>query len=106
RFTKVGVKSVGDLFKKDIRKLATIKGITEKEIIEHRKMLSVEVLPHVTPTVKANLNAVGIYTVKQFQNAKIALTSAVKGLGVKTVKTIRKQIIHSLKTSVELEGAT
>ncbi|MHA1365687.1 MAG: DNA topoisomerase VI subunit B [Candidatus Heimdallarchaeota archaeon] len=106
RFTKVGVKTVGDLFKKDIRKLATVKGITEKDIIEHRKMLSVEVLPHVTPTVKANLNAVGIYTVKQFQNAKIALTSAVKGLGVKTVKTIRKQIIHSLKTSVELEGAT
>ena len=45
----------------------------EKDIIELRKMLSVEVLPHVTPAVKGNLNAVGIYTVKQFQNAKIAL---------------------------------
>ena len=106
RFAKIGVKTVGNLFKKDIRKLATIKGIAEKDIIELRKMLSVEVLPHVTPTVKANLNAAGIYTVKQFQNAKIALTSAVKGLGVKTVKTIRKQIIKSLKTSAEIEGAT
>jgi len=104
RFAKLGVKTTGDLFKKDIRKLSTIRGIEEKDIIELRKMLSVEVLPHVTPAVKDNLNAVGIYTVKQFQNAKIALTSAVKGLGVKTVKTIRKQIIHSLKTSAEIEG--
>ena len=104
RFAKLGVKTIGDVFRKDIRKLATIRGIDEKDIIELRKNLSVDVLPHVTSAVKENLFAVGIYTVKQFYNAKIALTSSVKGLGVKTVKTIRKQIIHSLKTSAELEG--
>ena len=69
-------------------------------------MLSVEVLPHVTPAIMKQLNDMGIYTVKQFQNAKIAKTSSVKGLGVKTVKAIRKHILRSFKTSAELEGKT
>ncbi|MHA1630958.1 MAG: DNA topoisomerase VI subunit B [Candidatus Heimdallarchaeota archaeon] len=104
RLLKIGVKTVGDIYKKDIRKLANIKGLDEQKIIEIRKMLSVEVLPHITSAIKKELNAVGIFTVKQFQNAKIAKTSAVKGLGVKTVKTIRKNIIHAFKTSAELEN--
>ena len=104
KFAQVGVKILGDIFKKDISKLAQVKGIDEKDIIEMRKMLSVEVLPHVTPAIQTELNAVGIYTVKQFHNAKIAKTSAVKGLGVKTVKVIRNHIIRALKTSAELES--
>ncbi|MBN1330745.1 MAG: DNA topoisomerase VI subunit B [Candidatus Heimdallarchaeota archaeon] len=104
KFAQVGVKIVGDIFKKDIVKLTQIKGIEEKDIIEMRKMLSVEVLPHVTPAIQTELNAAGIYTVKQFHNAKIAKTSAVKGLGVKTVKVIRNHIIRALKTSAELEN--
>ena len=103
-FAKVGVKTVGDLFKKDIARLAAVRGIKEEDIIEIRKNLSVEVLPHVTPTVKEELHKVGIYTVKQFHSAKIAKTSAIKGLGVKTIKAIRKQIARNLKTSAELEG--
>ena len=105
RFVKIGVKTVGDIFKKNIKRLASIRGIDEKSIIEIRKNLSVVVLPHVTSTIAKELNSMGIYTIKQFQNAKIAKTSAVKGLGVKTVKSIRKQIIRSFKTSAELEGS-
>lgn len=104
RLAKVGVKSVGDIFKKSIYRLGSVKGVKEEDIIEIRKMLSVAVLPHVSPMVMDELNKAGIYTVKQFQSAKIAKTSAVKGLGVKTVKNIRKQIIRALKTSAELEG--
>jgi len=105
RLAKIGVKTVGAIFKKDIRKLVAIKGLDDQKIIEIRKLLSVEVLPHITPTIKDELNAIGIYTVKQFQNAKIAKTSAVKGLGVKTVKAIRKTIIHAFKTSAELQNS-
>ncbi|MHA1211294.1 MAG: helix-hairpin-helix domain-containing protein, partial [Candidatus Heimdallarchaeota archaeon] len=104
RFAAVGVKTVGDIFRKSIKRLATIRGVDEKDIIEMRKLLSVDVLPHVTAAVKIALNEVGIYTVKQFQSAKIAKTSAVKGLGVKTVKAIRKHILTSLKTSAELKA--
>ncbi len=106
RFATLGVQTVGDLFKKSIKRLSKIRGIEEKDIIELRKMLSVEVLPHVTPAIMKQLNVMGIYTVKQFQNAKIAKTSSVKGLGVKTVKAIRKHILRSFKTSAELEGKT
>ena len=106
RFAALGVQTVGDLFKKSIKRLSKIRGIEEKDIIELRKMLSVEVLPHVTPAIMKQLNDMGIYTVKQFQNAKIAKTSSVKGLGVKTVKAIRKHILRSFKTSAELEGKT
>ncbi len=104
RLAKVGVKSVGDIFKKSIARLGSVKGVKEEDIIEMRKMLSVAVLPHVSPMVQEELNKAGIYTVKQFHSAKIAKTSTVKGLGVKTVKNIRKQIIRALKTSAELEG--
>ncbi|NHJ47877.1 MAG: DNA topoisomerase VI subunit B [Asgard group archaeon] len=106
RFAKAGVKVVADIFKKDISKLAAIKGVDEEMIIEMRKNLAVEVLPHITPAIAKELNSIGIYTIKQFQNAKIAKTSAVKGLGVKTIKAIRKQINRSFKTSAELAGAT
>ncbi|NHJ39271.1 MAG: DNA topoisomerase VI subunit B [Asgard group archaeon] len=106
RFAELGVKTVGDVFKKDIKKLTSIRGIDEKSIIEIRKNLSVEILPHVTHAITKELNSMGIYTVKQFQNAKIAKTSAVKGLGVKTIKSIRKHIIRSFKTSEELEGSS
>ncbi len=106
RFAALSVQTVGDLFKKSIKRLSKIRGIEEKDIIELRKMLSVEVLPHVTPAIMKQLNEMGIYTVKQFQNAKIAKTSSVKGLGVKTVKAIRKHILRSFKTSAELEGKT
>ncbi|MBK5112486.1 MAG: DNA topoisomerase VI subunit B [Candidatus Heimdallarchaeota archaeon] len=104
RFAELGVQTVGDLFKKSIKRLSNIRGIEEKDIIELRKMLSVEVLPHVTPAILKQLNVMGIYTVKQFQNAKIAKTSSVKGLGVKTVKAIRKHILRSFKTAAELAG--
>ncbi len=104
KFAQVGVKTVGDIFRKDISKLAQVRGIDEKDIIEMRKNLSVEILPHVTPAIQIELNAVGIYSVKQFYNAKIAKTSAVKGLGVKTVKVIRNHIIRAFKTSAELES--
>ncbi|HUU78930.1 MAG TPA: DNA topoisomerase VI subunit B [candidate division Zixibacteria bacterium] len=104
RFAKIGVKTIGDIFRKDIQKLTSIKGIKEEDIIEMRKNLSVEVLPHVTSSIVEQLNEMGIYTVKQFQNAKIAKTSAVKGLGVKTVKVVRNHIIRSFKTTAELEG--
>jgi len=103
-FAKLGVKTAGNLFKKDIGKLSEVRGISEDKIIELRKNLSVEVLPHITPAIKEELNSVGIYTIKQFQNAKIALTSSVKGLGVKTIKTIRKHIMRSFKTAAELAG--
>ncbi|MGC9778626.1 MAG: DNA topoisomerase VI subunit B [Candidatus Heimdallarchaeota archaeon] len=106
RFAKVGVKTVSDIFRKNIARLANIKGISEKDIIEIRKMLSVEVLPHITHAIKEDLNSIGIYTVKQFHSAKIAKTSSVKGLGVKTVKAIRKHIMRSFKTIAELEGQT
>ncbi|MFW9924552.1 MAG: DNA topoisomerase VI subunit B [Candidatus Thorarchaeota archaeon] len=106
RLASVGIKTAGDFFKKDIAKIAEVKGIKEEDIIEIRKNLSVEVLPHITAAVKEELNAVGIYTVKQFHSAKITKTSAVKGLGVKTVQTIRKQIIRAFKTSAELKGST
>lgn len=105
KFAKIGVKTVGDIFRKNIAKIASIRGIDEKLIIEIRKNLSVEVLPHVTPAIAKELYSMGIYTIRQFQNAKIAKTSAVKGLGVKTIKSIRKQIIRSFKTSAELEGS-
>ena len=103
-FAKAGVKTLGDIFRKDIKSLAEIRGIKEEDIIELRKNLSVEVLPHVTSPVKEQLYEMGIFTVKQFYNAKIAKTSAVKGLGVKTVKAVRKHIIRALKTSSELDG--
>lgn len=106
RFAEIGVKTVGDVFIKDIKKLATLRGIDEKSVIEIRKNLSVEILPHVTPAITKELNFMGIYTIKQFQNAKIAKTSAVKGLGIKTVKSIRKHIMRSFKTSAELEGSS
>jgi DNA topoisomerase-6 subunit B len=106
RLEKVGVKVAEDFFKKDIAKIASVKGITEEKIIEIRKSLSVQVLPHITVTVTKELNSMGIYTVRQFQNAKIAKTSAVNGLGVKNVKKVRKLIIKAFKTSAELTGST
>ncbi|MBD3189535.1 MAG: DNA topoisomerase VI subunit B, partial [Candidatus Heimdallarchaeota archaeon] len=74
KFSKLGVSSVGDLFEKDLTKLTKIPGFTEKDIIDLRKRLSVEVLPYVTDDAKQQLYELGIYTVKQFQNARIATT--------------------------------
>ena len=104
KLAAIGIKNAGDVFKKDLSKIAAVRGIKEEDIIELRKNLSVEVLPHITTSVMKELNVIGIFTVKQFHNAKIAKTSSVKGLGVKTVKVIRNHIIRALKTSAELQG--
>jgi DNA topoisomerase-6 subunit B len=102
KYAKIGVKTAGDLFRKDIQSLAAVRAVKEDDIIAVRMSLSVDVLPHVNDSIKKELNKIGIYTVAQFKKAKIAQTSAVKGLGVKTVKAIRKEILRAAKTSDQL----